>query len=63
MFQAVNGMGIDRMLLGLKKIALECGMNVPDFYMDSSYTTSTHFKLSTSQVKLLLRIEKSIDLF
>ncbi|GIX71218.1 carnitine O-acetyltransferase [Caerostris darwini] len=27
--QAVNGMGIDRMLLGLKKIAVECGMNVP----------------------------------
>ncbi|CAL1270555.1 unnamed protein product [Larinioides sclopetarius] len=48
--QAVNGMGVDRMLLGLKKIALECGMNVPDFYMDSGYTASTHFKLSTSQV-------------
>ncbi|GFQ96704.1 carnitine O-acetyltransferase [Trichonephila clavata] len=48
--QAVNGMGIDRMLLGLKNIALECGMNVPDFYMDTGYTTSTHFKLSTSQV-------------
>ncbi|GBL97676.1 Carnitine O-acetyltransferase [Araneus ventricosus] len=48
--QAVNGMGIDRMLLGLKKIALECGMNVPDFYMDGGYTASTHFKLSTSQV-------------
>lgn len=48
--QAVNGMGIDRMLLGLKTIALECGMNVPEFYMDTGYTTSTHFKLSTSQV-------------
>ncbi|GFV62616.1 carnitine O-acetyltransferase [Trichonephila clavipes] len=48
--QAVNGMGVDRMLLGLKNIALECGMNVPDFYMDTGYTTSTHFKLSTSQV-------------
>nr|XP_015925085.1 carnitine O-acetyltransferase isoform X2 [Parasteatoda tepidariorum] len=48
--QAVNGMGIDRLLLGLKKIALESGMNVPDLYMDGGYTTSTHFKLSTSQV-------------
>lgn len=48
--QAVNGMGIDRLLLGLKKIALECGMNVPDIFLDTGYTTSSHFKLSTSQV-------------
>ncbi|KAG8199407.1 hypothetical protein JTE90_000275 [Oedothorax gibbosus] len=48
--QAISGLGIDRMLLGLKKIALENGMNVPDLYMDTGYTTSTHFKLSTSQV-------------
>ncbi|XP_035223735.1 carnitine O-acetyltransferase-like isoform X2 [Stegodyphus dumicola] len=48
--QAVNGLGIDRLLLGLKKIALECGMNIPELFLDAGYTTSTHFKLSTSQV-------------
>lgn len=48
--QAVSGMGIDRLLLGLKRIAVDCGMNVPELYLDTGYTTSTHFKLSTSQV-------------
>lgn len=48
--QAVSGMGIDRLLLGLKKVAVDCGMNVPELFLDTGYTTSTHFKLSTSQV-------------
>ncbi|XP_054712414.1 carnitine O-acetyltransferase-like isoform X2 [Uloborus diversus] len=48
--QAINGLGIDRLLLGLRKVALENGMNVPDLFLDTGYTTSTHFKLSTSQV-------------
>lgn len=48
--EAVNGSGVDRHLLGLKLAAIESGMNVPDLHMDTAYTTSTYFKLSTSQV-------------
>ncbi|OQV16092.1 Carnitine O-acetyltransferase [Hypsibius exemplaris] len=46
---ASNGNGIDRHLLGLKLTAVEHGMNIPAFLMDVGYTTSTHWKLSTSQ--------------
>lgn len=48
--EAVNGQGIDRHLLGLKLAAIKSGMNVPDLHMDQTYTTSVHFKISTSQV-------------
>lgn len=48
--QAINGLGIDRLLLGLKKCAVENGLNVPELFMDAGYQESTHFRLSTSQV-------------
>lgn len=48
--EAINGDGIDRHLLGLKLMAIEMGENVPEIFMDPSYTKSTHFRLSTSQV-------------
>ncbi|XP_063424764.1 carnitine O-acetyltransferase-like [Mytilus trossulus] len=48
--EAINGQGIDRHLLGLKLAAIKNGMNVPDLHMDQTYSTSCHFKLSTSQV-------------
>ncbi|GAB1597880.1 carnitine O-acetyltransferase-like [Argonauta hians] len=47
---AVSGQGIDRHLLGLKLMAIEKGMNIPNLYMDTSYVTSTHHKISSSQV-------------
>ncbi|XP_072015159.1 carnitine O-acetyltransferase-like isoform X2 [Amphiura filiformis] len=47
---AINGDGIDRHLLGLKLIAIEQGENVPDLFMDTAYTQSSHFNVSTSQV-------------
>ncbi|XP_067931343.1 carnitine O-acetyltransferase-like isoform X2 [Watersipora subatra] len=47
---AVAGQGIDRHLLGLKLIAIENGMNVPDLHMDPTYSKAFHFNLSTSQV-------------
>ncbi|XP_071802328.1 carnitine O-acetyltransferase-like isoform X1 [Asterias amurensis] len=47
---AINGDAIDRHLLGLKLVAIEQGTNVPDIFMDTSYQTSVHFRLSTSQV-------------
>lgn len=50
--QVINGDGIDRHLLGLKLIAIENGANVPDLFMDTAFTSCTHFRLSTSQVML-----------
>lgn len=46
----INGDGIDRHLLGLKLTAIEQGANVPELFMDTAFTSSTHFRLSTSQV-------------
>ncbi|XP_038045797.1 carnitine O-acetyltransferase-like [Patiria miniata] len=47
---AINGDAIDRHLFGLKLIAIEQGKNVPEIFMDTSYTAAMHFRLSTSQV-------------
>lgn len=44
------GQGIDRHLLGLRLIAEEAGMEVPDFFHDSAFTKSTHHRISSSQV-------------
>ena len=51
-FQAINGQGVDRHLLGLKLAAIKNGMNVPSLHMDTTYSTSVHFKVSTSQVSI-----------
>ncbi|CAH1271472.1 CRAT [Branchiostoma lanceolatum] len=48
--ETVSGQGIDRHLLGLKLIAVEAGLDVPDLFEDSTYEQAVHFKLSTSQV-------------
>lgn len=47
---AVQGLGIDRHLLGLKLIARENGMEVPALYSDEGYVKSSTYRLSTSQV-------------
>lgn len=56
--EAINGDGIDRHLLGLKLMAIEMGENVPEIFMDPSYTKSTHFRLSTSQVRYRMQMEE-----
>ena len=48
--QAVQGFGIDRHLLGLKLIARENGLPVPELYSDEGYVKSSTYRLSTSQV-------------
>ncbi|KAH9507364.1 hypothetical protein Btru_057910 [Bulinus truncatus] len=48
--ETVAGQGVDRHLLGLKLLALENGMNVPELFMDLSFKETSHWKLSTSQV-------------
>ena len=49
-WQAVSGQAVDRHLLGLRMLALEAGMEVPELYKDVAYVRSLHFCLSTSQV-------------
>ncbi|XP_076436224.1 carnitine O-acetyltransferase-like [Babylonia areolata] len=48
--EVVAGQGIDRHLLGFKLAALESGQNIPALHLDTSFTESTYFRLSTSQV-------------
>ena len=48
--KAIEGVGIDRHLMGLKLTAIENGMDVPDFYRDPGYSTSNNWRCSTSQV-------------
>lgn len=49
---AMKGEGVDRHLLGLKMIAKENGLPVPDLYADDGFVKSTHYRISTSQVSL-----------
>lgn len=48
--QAMNGAGVDRLLLGLKLVAVESGRKVPALFADDAYVRSTHYRISTSQV-------------
>jgi choline O-acetyltransferase len=41
---------MDCHLLGLREIAHEHGMTIPEIFEDESYTIANHFSLSTSQV-------------
>ena len=48
--QAIAAHGVDRHLLGLRMLANESGMEMPQIFTDVAYTRSTHWLLSTSQV-------------
>lgn len=48
--QALQGLGVDRHLLGLKLLAIENGIEVPKLYSDPGYVKSAHMRISTSQV-------------
>lgn len=47
---ALQGQGVDRHLLGLKLMALENNLKVPDFLCGPAFKKSSHFRMSTSQV-------------
>ncbi|XP_029301086.1 carnitine O-acetyltransferase [Cottoperca gobio] len=47
---AISGQAIDRHLLGLKMVAIEEKVSIPDIYADIAYTKALNYKLSTSQV-------------
>lgn len=47
---AINGQAIDRHLLGLKLVAVEKKLSMPDIFKDTAYGKALHYRLSTSQV-------------
>ncbi|KAH8376864.1 hypothetical protein KR093_001782, partial [Drosophila rubida] len=47
---ALMGKAVDRHLLGLKLMALENNLPVPEFFSSPGYVKSMHFRVSTSQV-------------
>lgn len=51
--QAINGKGMDRHLLGLKRIAAEHGRPIPSILETEAYKKMMAFTLSTSQVCFL----------
>jgi len=48
MKEATNGLGVDRLLLGLRLIGEENGFEKHQIFLDESYLKSTHWNLSTS---------------
>ncbi|KAL7294320.1 hypothetical protein TKK_0012331 [Trichogramma kaykai] len=48
--EASMGEGVDRLFFGLKMIAKEEQIKLPEFFSDISYTKSTYFTLTSSQV-------------
>jgi len=50
----MNCRGVDRHLLGLKLIAKENGLKIPELFSDKGFLASTNFQLSTSNVSIYL---------
>lgn len=46
----MQGLGVDRHLLGLKLAAKELGIEVPKLFFDPGFVRSSHMRVSTSQV-------------
>ena len=46
----VAGQAVDRHLTGLKLVAKENGMELPELYEDPAYTRSVYHRISSSQV-------------
>ncbi len=47
---AISGRAIDRHLMGLRVLARDNGISMPEIFTDTTYGKSLHFQLSTSQV-------------
>lgn len=48
--EAMQGLGVDRHLLGLKMAAKELGIEVPELFLDKGYIRTSHMRISSSQV-------------
>jgi len=48
--EAVEGLGIDRHLLGMRLLASELGLEMPQLYKDPAYFRTCTWRLSTSQL-------------
>lgn len=48
----MKGEGVDRHLLGLKLIALENKIELPEIYKDPAFAKSMNFRITSSQVAL-----------
>lgn len=46
----MQGLGVDRHLLGLKMAAKELGIEVPELFLDKGYIRTSHMRISSSQV-------------
>nr|CAG4646179.1 EOG090X04D9 [Macrothrix elegans] len=46
----VNGQGIDCHFLGLRKLAAENELDIPPFFLDTGFSTSSNWRVSTSQL-------------
>ncbi|KAM7306054.1 carnitine O-acetyltransferase-like [Ixodes scapularis] len=47
---AISGLGMDRLLFGLKMIAMENGMPLPALFKDPAFDLSRRFRIKTTQV-------------
>ncbi|KAA3676418.1 choline O-acetyltransferase [Paragonimus westermani] len=50
MLETILGHGVDNHLLGLRQIAREHGLKLPQIFTDETYKEANRFRLSTSQV-------------
>ncbi|KAF7259317.1 hypothetical protein EG68_03224 [Paragonimus skrjabini miyazakii] len=50
MLETILGHGVDNHLLGLRQIAQEHGLKLPQIFTDETYKEANRFRLSTSQV-------------
>lgn len=51
-FQAHDGFGCDRHFLGLKNIALENGIKLPELYSDPTFIRTSQLRFAASQVSM-----------
>ncbi|KAH8240312.1 hypothetical protein KR032_011324, partial [Drosophila birchii] len=47
---ALQGKGVDRHLFGLKAMAMENNLPIPEFFSSPGFVKSSHYRMSTSQV-------------
>ena len=49
----MSGLGVDRHLQGLKLVAQEAGLDLPNIYSDPGFLKSGRMRISSSQVSII----------